>query len=174
MDSNKVYVPNPQKWIRYYESMAKGSHNPYVGQNGGNSGKQMGGSLVGSPGTFMVPIETHKDSKSHQADPMTIKLVSPSEQVVQQAKAELQIEKKGIKRKNPLKKNSSSKRRRMIKTPIKSKGKKSVKKNRRYKRSQKTNIQKTKRKTPKGKKLKKRVNSNKKRLLKTDFKDIFA
>lgn len=169
-----MYVPNPQKWIRYYESMAKGSHNPYLGQNGGNSGKQIGGSLVGSPGTFMVPIERHENSKSHQADTMPIKLVSPSEQVVQQAKAELQIEKKGIKRKNQLKNISSSKRHRMVKTHIKSKGKKSVKKNRRYKRSQKTSIRKTKRKTPKGKKLKKRVNSDKKHLLKTKFKDIFS
>jgi hypothetical protein len=56
MDSNKMYVPNPQKWMTYYKSMAKGYHNPYVDQKGGQ-GKQIGGSISGNRGTPMVPIE---------------------------------------------------------------------------------------------------------------------
>jgi hypothetical protein len=87
---NKMYIPNPQKWVKYYESMTK-EHRM----------KQIGGSLSGSQGSFMVPIEEASTSVNlHPSNPMKVELASPSQQFVEQAKSELQAEKKGIKRKN--------------------------------------------------------------------------
>lgn len=63
--------------------------------------KQIGGSLSGSRGSFMVPIgEASTSVNSHPSNPMKVELVSPSQQVVEQAKSELQAGGKDIKRKN--------------------------------------------------------------------------
>jgi hypothetical protein len=97
---NKMYIPNPQEWVKYHESMAKGHQNPFIDQRGGRM-KQIGGSLSGSQCSFMVPIEEASTSvNSHLSNPMKVELASPSQQFVEQAKSELQAEKKGIKRKN--------------------------------------------------------------------------
>ncbi|VDI77647.1 Hypothetical predicted protein [Mytilus galloprovincialis] len=97
---DRMYVPNPQKWVKYYENMAKGNHNPYINQSGDGKRKQVGGSLIGSQGTFMIPIENvdHLENQN-SSNPLTVQLVSPAQQTVEQAKTELQVLKKGIKRK---------------------------------------------------------------------------
>ncbi|CAC5423992.1 unnamed protein product [Mytilus coruscus] len=97
--------------------MAKGNHNPYINQNGGGKRKQVGGSLIGSPGTFMIPIENvdHLENQN-SSNPLTVKLVSPAQQTVEQAKTELQVLKKAIKRKASPKPISSTKKRRTVKT----------------------------------------------------------
>lgn len=168
-----MYVPNPQKWVNYYESMAKGGHNPYIDHKGGK--RQIGGSLVGSSRQFMVPIESSKSSNSHQTNPITIKLVSPSQQVVEQAKTELQMGKGGLKRTHSPKTTTSSKRRRTVRLSKKRKTK-STKKNKKtskkYKKNKKSGLRKTKGKNPKRKG--KKISKNKKRRLKTNFRDIFA
>ena len=111
-----MYIPNPQKWVKYYESMAKGHQNPFVDQRGGRM-KQIGGSLSGSQGSFMVTIEeASKSVNSHPSNCMKVELVSPSQQVVEQAKSELQVGRKGIKRKNASQFVSSEKRRRTVNT----------------------------------------------------------
>ena len=52
-------------------------------------------------GTYMVLIEEASTSvNSHPPNPMKVELVSPSQQVVEQAKSELQVGGKSIKRKN--------------------------------------------------------------------------
>ena len=95
-----MYIPNPQKWVKYYESMAKGHQNPFINQRGGRM-KQIGGSLSGSQGSVMVPIEEASTSVNlHPSNPMKFEIASPSQQFIEQAKSELQAEKKGIKRKN--------------------------------------------------------------------------
>ena len=95
-----MYIPNPQKWVKYYESMTKGHQNPCIDLRGGRM-KQIGGSLSGSQGSFMVPIEEASTSVNlHPSNPMKFEIASPSQQFIEQAKSELQAEKKGIKRKN--------------------------------------------------------------------------
>ena len=95
-----MYIPNPQKWVKYYESMTKGHQHPFIDQRGGRM-KQIGGSLSGSQGSFMVPIEeASKSVNLHPLNPMKVELASPSQQFVEQAKSELQAGGKDIKRKN--------------------------------------------------------------------------
>ena len=167
-----MYVPNSQKWMKYYENTAKGYHNPYVDQKG-ERGKQIGGSLTGSQGTFMVPIEDASHSiNARPSNPVTVKLVSPSQQVVEQAKSEPQAERKTIKRKASSKSVSSPKRRRTVNTS--KKGKKKLRKTSIKKRAastrkgkaftKKANLRKTK-----GKKSKRKTNKKT-----AHFKDIFA
>ena len=62
---NKMYIPNTQKWVKYYESLAKGHQNPFIDQRGGRM-KQIGGSLSGSRGSFMVPIWYISKKRLHQ------------------------------------------------------------------------------------------------------------
>jgi len=146
--------------------MAKGYHNPYIKQTGGRT-KQIGGSLAGTQGTFMVPIEGTSNTISQPSNPVTVKLVSPSQQVVEQAKSELQIDKRGTKRKASKKSISSSKRRRKVKT---SRGKKKAKSPKRSKK-----IRKLKGKKPRKNKTAKRSRKPKKTIKKPlQFRDIFS
>jgi len=167
-----MYVPNPQKWMKYYESMAKGYHNPYVDQKGGQR-KQIGGSLSGNRGTFMVPIEEIPHStNSLSSNPVKVNLVSPSQQVVEQAKSELQIARKGIKRKRASKSVSSSKRRRTVRSLNKTSRKNKPKKTKKNKVTvKKTNLRKNRKTNLKrgGKNSRRKLNKKK-----TQFSDIFT
>lgn len=174
---DRMYVPNPQKWVKYYENMAKGNHNPYINQSGGGKRKQVGGSLIGSQGTFMIPIENvdHLENQN-SSNPLTVQLVSPAQQTVEQAKTELQVLKKGIKRKASPQPLSLTKKRRTVKTSRalqkrKSRSKKLKKTftHRKIKKSFKK-IRKIKKSTKKIRKIKK---SKGKKLTTRTFKDIF-
>ena len=54
---NKIYIPNPQKLVKYYEIMAKGHKNPFI-------------------------EEASTSVNSHPPNPMKVELASPSQQVV--------------------------------------------------------------------------------------------
>ncbi|CAG2255207.1 unnamed protein product [Mytilus edulis] len=92
---DRMYVPNPQKWVKYYENMAKGNHNPYINQSWDGKRKQVGGSLFGSQGTFMIPIENvdHLENQN-SSNPLTVQLVSPAQQTVEQAKPNSRFERR--------------------------------------------------------------------------------
>ncbi|CAC5395727.1 unnamed protein product [Mytilus coruscus] len=174
---DRMYVPNPQNWVKYYENILKGNHNPYINQNGGGKRKQVGGSLIGSPGTFMIPIENvdHLENQN-SSDPLTVKLVSPAQQTVEQAKTELQVLKKAIKPKASPKPISSTKKRRTVKTSRalqkRKSGSKKEKKtftHRKIKKSTKK-IRKIKKSTKKIRKIKK---AKGKKFTTKKFKDIF-
>lgn len=122
-----MYVPNAHKWVKYYENMAKGYHNPYIDQSGGKI-KQIGGSLTGTRGSFIVPVDEATTSvNTHQSTPMKVELVSPSQQVVEQAKSEIQVKGKAMKRNRRRKSHSLQKRRRTVKTSKRSKDNKNKK-----------------------------------------------
>ncbi|CAC5368823.1 unnamed protein product [Mytilus coruscus] len=114
MDSNKMYVPDIQKWINFYQNSTKEIHNSYPEHKGGQT-RQIGGSLTGGERSVVVPIEKRSNTTNEQG-PVTLKLVSPSQQVVEQAKSELATVRKGIKRKTASKLISNSKKRRIVKT----------------------------------------------------------
>lgn len=168
MNVKKMYIPNTQKWIQFSNNVGKSGHNPYI-KYAHKQGKQTGGgSLTGSPHQFMTPIGPPQ--KGEHDDKVTVKLVSPVEQTTNQAKNEVKRGnvKQGLKRKRPQKIASSSRKRSRKQTQKvkKSKKKSSIK---RHKKSKKKNIKKlTKRKN------KKTLNKEKKNLLKSSFKDIFA
>ena len=91
--TKQMYVPDPKHWINYYKNFWSGNVNPYLTPNGK---QQHGGGLMRSSKQFMIPIEsaTHTTTKSTDVPP--VQLVSPVEQIVNQAKEEIR---EGIKRK---------------------------------------------------------------------------
>lgn len=134
--TKQMYVPDPKHWINYYKNVWNGNVNPYLTPNGK---QQHGGGLMRSSKQFMIPIEsdTHTTTKSTDVPP--VQLVSPVEQVVNQAKEEIR---EGIKRKNnaqniiPIKKfrRSNTPKKRKSKE-IKSSRKKKSKKNQKLKKT---------------------------------------
>lgn len=176
-----MYVPDPKKWIDYYKNVSSGHINPHL-TYGRKS--QTGGALMGSTKQFMIPIGNNNHVMSQQNDLPKLQLVSPAEQVVQQAKEEL---KKGVKRNsneniiiNTQKRQryNTSKFRKSRKTKTIGNKKSSDKKNRHQKKLKKTGkhkksqqiISKQSRKTKPN--LKRKRSSKKKRL--GSFNDIFA
>lgn len=129
--------------------------------------KQVGGSLIGSQGTFMIPIENvdHLENQN-SSNPLTVQLVSPAQQTVEQAKTELPVLKKGIKRKASPQPLSLTKNRRTVKTSRALQKRKS--------RSKKLKKTFTHRKIKKSfKKIRKIKKSKGKKLTTRTFKDIF-
>lgn len=78
MNHSKLYVPNPQKWINYFDKVSK------VKQTG--SGKVL----------TILPLDKYLPSESGDKQ-IQVKAVAPEEQTVQQAKKELERENKSQK-----------------------------------------------------------------------------
>lgn len=116
---------------------------------------QRGGALIGSSKQFMIPLENKKHSKPQQMDLPKVQLVSPAEQVVQQAKDELR---EGIKRKRTEHSVIPKKRRRRSNTSKKRTSKKitntTKKRNQNKKRRLKKSNQQQSKKSNKIRKLK--------------------
>lgn len=160
MSFKHLYIPNPQKWVKYYENTGSGKHNPYVQHMSGRGlSHQTGGSISTNSRRFMVPIDQHVSevTPNNMSDKVTLQMVSPTQQTIDQAKSEIHRHKKGIKRKTTTSRDSSTKRRRTVKRSPKP-HKKSPKK-RPVKKTKKTKSKSVKRK------------SNKKR---NSLKDIFV
>jgi len=100
-----MYVPNPQKWISYYEQIARGEHNAYI-NNKNRRTVQKGGSIGRSTVGFMDSIGP---SSSRQKLSERIEMVSPVQQVVDQAKSEIDRIKYTNKRKNQTKESKQPK-----------------------------------------------------------------
>lgn len=174
-----MFIPNTQKWIPYYQNLGKDGHNPYI-NNTHRGGKQIGsGSLSGSPRQFIMPIG--QPNKGDHEEKVTVKLVSPVQQTIDQAKDEVERNRQSIKRKRP---NASAsldrkRRRKQIKIVKTSSKKQASKKTSAVKRLKKKVSKKplaTKRlnknrKAP-GKQAKKKNTPKKK--LKSTFNDIFS
>ena len=89
MDPSKLYVPDPQKWVQFYKHLADGKikHYSYNQSGGGNTAH-----------SFITPVDfnEHQNQSEHSQTP-PVKLVSTSQQIVNQAKSELQREGESIK-----------------------------------------------------------------------------
>ena len=98
----KMYIPNHEKWIKYYENMSKSEHPESRFVHGKRFHKsQTGGSIGKSVGAFMIPIEKKRAPRDKKDEDIKVNLVSPAQQVVEQAESELQREHtKPAKRKN--------------------------------------------------------------------------
>ena len=88
MNADKMYIPDKDKWMNYYQSVIQGKNNSYL------THMQSGGKNA----TFMIPIQKHASALSEKSDPVKIQLVSPSVQMVDMAKQTLKGEGVGIKR----------------------------------------------------------------------------
>ena len=165
---DNIYVPDTQKWIHYYQNLGENGHNPYV--NYIHRGKkQIGdGSLSGTLRQFITHVGP--SHKTEHDDKVTVKLVSPVQQIIDQAKYEVEREnmKQGIKRKRSKQSVSpTAKRRRKHTRKVKK-----TSKNQRVKRLKKT-VKKTSNKQVKNKKHIK-IKNKSTTLKKTQLiKDIF-
>ncbi|KAK3108766.1 hypothetical protein FSP39_015239 [Pinctada imbricata] len=134
--SSKTYIPNAKKWIQYYDTVIKKKHRPYSKIRYAN---QHGGSIASTAPNYMVPIEHAQKNSNSQSD-MKINLVSPAQQVVEQAKSEItrDLTKRHYKQRKPGKK--------IIRNQHRKQGSSSVRRQKRKKANQD--------KTPKRKKTK--------------------
>ena len=154
MNPSKLYIPNPQKWMRFFDKVAK------VKQSGGG----------------YVPKILHLDkyvTADSNAENVPIKSVSPAEQTVQQAVSELKRD--NIKPVSTMTTSQTSKgyRRRRPTVTKKSKRLNRGKKSKKVKRKNKGKIVKISRRVQKGGK---RVKPKRRLKKKKSFikKDIFS
>lgn len=70
MDPYKLYVPNPQKWVRFFDKVADGKAK--FGQSGGARKMEI------------LPLDRYT-SNEDSVKPVSVKAVAPAEQTVQQA-----------------------------------------------------------------------------------------
>ena len=75
MDPSKLYVPNPQKWVTFFDKVADGKAR-FV-QSGGARNMEI------------LPLDRYS---KENVTPVTVKAVTPAEQTVQQAASELKRE----------------------------------------------------------------------------------
>ena len=91
MNASKLYVPDVSMWIDFYK-------NCYLQNKKRNN--QFGGSIVGGVKMSIIPIENKKkirEPERKEINDVPIKIISPSQAVVEQAETE--IERQGLKRK---------------------------------------------------------------------------
>jgi hypothetical protein len=77
MNPSKLYVPNPQKWVQFFDKAAKGKVN--WNQTGGGNISQI------------MSMDKYVSSTPNKPQ-LPVKIVSPAEQVVDQVKSELMRE----------------------------------------------------------------------------------
>lgn len=85
-----MYVPNVGKWMKYYQDVVQGKENAYV-NNVNRNVKQWGGGISQNANEFMIPIDKNNNEgeKSLPAREIDVNMVSPAQQVVEQAKSAL-------------------------------------------------------------------------------------
>lgn len=76
MNHSKLYVPNPQKWVQFFDKVAKVAK---VKQSGGGKLSEI------------LPLDKYMNIET-QNKQLPVKTVSPAEQTVEQAKSELERE----------------------------------------------------------------------------------
>lgn len=102
MNVSNLYVPNAEKWIEYYKNVARGNINSY---DTAQRRKQRGGNISSDFSNFMIPIDQFNHNTKKVTD-LDVNMVSPVQQVVDQAKSEvMRIKKKQYSPKNHLKRN---------------------------------------------------------------------
>lgn len=112
MNQNQLYIPNHEKWVKYYEGIGTSEHPIHFRQGIRKISGKTGGSIGKRGEKEIIPIETVAQKPLNDAGKLKVELVSPVQQVVEQAASEINRE-KIIKRKSPKpKKQSSSNKRR--------------------------------------------------------------
>ena len=105
MDTKNLYVPNHEKWIKYYETSGQLVH---IHSNLGKKLKnlQTGGSISKTISPNIVPVETEREIvnyKHYSPESVSVNLITPSKASTEQAHSEVQRERmKGIKRKRKM------------------------------------------------------------------------
>ena len=102
-----MYIPNHEKWLDYYEKMIKHKHSTPIPGAKSVAAQEEGG-LTTLSNQFIIPIEKrHNVWSSNEAK--QIKLISPSQQTVQQAQSEIErTEMKSLKKRRQRKRKLNS------------------------------------------------------------------
>jgi len=93
MNQNQLYFPNHEKWIKYYEHIGTTEHPVYFRTGNRKSSGVTGGSIGKRGESRIIPIETVKHNDSVDRSEMKVELVSPVQQVIDQAASEIKREK---------------------------------------------------------------------------------
>ena len=117
MNKNQLYIPNHEKWVKYYEKLGTTEHPIYFRPGNRKLLGKMGGSIGKRGEKRIIPIENATHKVSTDASKLKVELVSPVQQVVEQAASEINRE-KNIKRKSSPSKNQSTKRTRRKKSTL--------------------------------------------------------
>lgn len=97
MNRHQQYVPNHEKWIKYYETVGSSEHPQYF-RSEKTSNRQGAKSLGKNGENKIIPIEKQSQKNATKQPELKVELVSPTKQVIDQASSEIRRE-KGIKRK---------------------------------------------------------------------------
>ena len=114
----RLYVPDTKKWTNFYTQISKGNVSPYIDHT--MKRYQRGGGLRNNTSPFMVSIDKYAREFNEREIRPNIKITSPSEQVVEQAKSEV-VREKTKKRKPQFKPSSEKQTRREDECPKKKK-----------------------------------------------------
>ena len=106
MNPNQPYIPNHEKWIKYYESIGMSEHPEYF-HSAEPSKRQTGGSIGKIGEQTILPIDKPTQKCPNKTPELKVELVSPAQQVVEQAASELKRE-GSIKRKQSFARHHSS------------------------------------------------------------------
>ena len=96
MKPSKLYVPNPQKWVHFFDKVADGQVK-LLQSGGGQTPK-------------IMPLGIHTSTETDKNKQLVVETVSPAEQSAQQAKSEL--ERDNIKPRTIVKMNQNRRRQR--------------------------------------------------------------
>ena len=92
---DKLYIPNPKKWMKFYNDLVDGKIKP----QDTNRGLQVGGNLGRRQvGGGMITIDNYLPQETDKIKDVKLTMVSPAQQIVRQAEAELKREGHNIKR----------------------------------------------------------------------------
>jgi len=88
---NTLYIPDVNKWVKVHDKIVS-EINPY--QTSSHRDFQVGGNLGGRRfGASMIPIDYYLPKyQSESSNDVNVTMVSPAQQVVEHAKAELKRE----------------------------------------------------------------------------------
>ncbi|CAC5413712.1 unnamed protein product [Mytilus coruscus] len=90
-NTDKMYIPNVNQWTRYYQHVVSGQSNAYVAHMKSGYNKES------KSGSFMIPILNKSyPIRTEKEINFVVRLVSPSEQIVNQAKEEIKTDGESI------------------------------------------------------------------------------
>lgn len=113
MNAKNLYVPNHEKWLRYYENVSSHRHLlPTTGVvNKTEKGEETGINTQSSQSIIPIELEKKVHSNKEKVASPEVKLVSPSQQTVEKAESVLKrTNMRRIKKRQPSKRKFSYKK----------------------------------------------------------------
>jgi len=94
MNQNQLYIPNHDKWVKYYDHIGTTEHPVYVRSGNRKTSDKTGGSIGKQGERRIIPVENVPHKGSNNTGDLKVELVSPVQQVVEQAASEIKRQKR--------------------------------------------------------------------------------